>query len=118
MGINAEIEIDIDDIAREVVESREFESAVEGIVDSKLDDAVDEKFDEKFRYLDVDDIESFQTRVEQIVSEVIEESAPSEAPVNDDLARRVAELERSVETISEALLAASILLRAAVGQEG
>lgn len=119
-------EIDIDDIAREIFDSSEFERNIEGLVDNVVDDKIKDALGD----IDVDDIDYFSERVKEIAQEIAQEvvdDALDEIKSNDmvavqaagnqadqiaDLTEQVERLQNAVDALTEGLQAAAILLAA------
>lgn len=113
-------DINTDDIVAEVMDSSEFDSHVNGLVDNLVPDALDEYLGR----LDIDDINDFERRVIEIVEETVGsqvedaiDQAMADAPDAQDADNRITDLESQVEALTkavarmvDALSAAAILL--------
>jgi 3-methyladenine DNA glycosylase/8-oxoguanine DNA glycosylase len=121
-------EINTDDIVQEIMDSSDLDRHINDVVDNLVNDQVEEHLGR----LDIDDIDGFERRVEEIardvVSEILDdeingrvrdavEQAMVDAPDPQDADDRISDLEAKVEALTDtverlvdALSAAALLL--------
>ena len=91
-----EIAIDIDEIVQEVVNSSQFSTSVE--------DAIGNEVDERIGRLAFEDIDDFERRVGEIVTDAIDGITSPAEERDNDLTERVAVLENKVAVLVNSLI--------------
>lgn len=114
-------DINTDDIVAEITESVDFDRHVNDLVDSLLNDQIEEHLSR----LDIDDIEGFESRAEEIARDVVSQilddeigrlvddavsQAMADAPDPQDNDDRITDLENKVATLTEALQSMAAVL--------
>lgn len=115
-AVSSLVDAKADDIVQEVIEHADMDRAINDAVDSLINDQIEQHLER----LDIDDINDFERRVQEIVAESVQTEvtdALSEAADPQDSDDRITNLEESIEALkaqvdalTEGLQAAAILL--------
>lgn len=117
-------EINTDDIVVEVIESSDFDRAINDVVENLVSDQIAEAIER----IDIDEINDFERRAEEIAQAIVDDAidevknvvlVDAEATGNQDdrvsdLEQRVENLQAQVDALTEALSAVAVLLRGVV----